>query len=797
MKNFTRFFWTLAVILLVTVRLGYSQPWSYDFGSTTGSFSTPSGTSTTFLPTPTSGTSFVRIGTGTGSINLENSGTGIQKIGSGVRLRLEAATNTSVNKASIYNYTGGKSFYTKFSILFGNSSGSTLAASSIIIFAQGDGTTYSDGNAFSGSQCFTQLQFQIAASGAITTTARVASSPTSFGATIVQGNVYTFEIFGNNTTGTISYTYNGASQTVAANKQDIWINGTIVGNDIGKATLASDVNIDSWMIYGINSASNSQNVFFDDVTYSNSIASSYTTNTDYYSKSSGNLETNTNWTTNNDGTGTITPSNFTTGYRFFNIRNNSAPTIGADWTVSGTDSKVILGDGTNGCTFTIPSSYSVTGTVDVSNNGTLKLQNTTLPNFGTLSSGSTVEYNQGSPATATGTTYSNLTINNSAGVTLSSNITVNGIFNLANGKLNTSAANKLTLGTTASITGGSLTSFVNGPLDLMTDAAVLKTVHVGYGSDYRSIGLEPENITPTTFTVEFKNGGFNVGNLTPPLVKVSQNDYLDIQRPAGANAKITIGWKSNVGISSLADLKLAHWNTGTLKWEEVGTVTYTGTATDGTMSTNEYMSSFSPFAFGSEIDQPLPVTLSSFNSSQTGRNVSIYWITSSEQNNSGFEVQRALVDNTGIISDFSKITFVYGNGNSTVQKSYSYTDRNLNTGKYKYRLKQIDYNGNFEYHNLNNIVEIGVPDKYYVSQNYPNPFNPVTKIDFNLPVDSKVSLVIYDVTGKVVAKLLNNEFRSAGYYTAEFDASKFSSGVYFYSFSTDKFNITKRMTLIK
>jgi hypothetical protein len=141
--------------------------------------------------------------------------------------------------------------------------------------------------------------------------------------------------------------------------------------------------------------------------------------------------------------------------------------------------------------------------------------------------------------------------------------------------------------------------------------------------------------------------------------------------------------------------------------------------------------------------------------------------------------------------------FVRGNGTTAQQKSYSFADNNLNTGKYKYKLKQIDNNGNFEYFSLNGLVEIGLPNKYSVSQNYPNPFNPTTKIDFELPADSKVTMLIYDISGREVAKLLNNEFRAAGFHTAEFDASKISSGIYFYRLTADNFSVTKKMMLIK
>jgi len=72
----------------------------------------------------------------------------------------------------------------------------------------------------------------------------------------------------------------------------------------------------------------------------------------------------------------------------------------------------------------------------------------------------------------------------------------------------------------------------------------------------------------------------------------------------------------------------------------------------------------------------------------------------------------------------------------------------LITGKYNYRLKQIDFNGNFEYFNLIKDVDVGIPAAYNLLQNYPNPFNPSTKIDYDIPYNGKVNIVLYDIIGK-------------------------------------------------
>lgn len=194
-------------------------------------------------------------------------------------------------------------------------------------------------------------------------------------------------------------------------------------------------------------------------------------------------------------------------------------------------------------------------------------------------------------------------------------------------------------------------------------------------------------------------------------------------------------------------------------------------------------------------NEPLPVNLLNFNSNVNGNNVLLTWATSFELNNSGFSVQRKnkLIEN----SEFTDLAFINGVGNSTVPKSYSYIDKNLSPSVYEYRLKQIDFNGNFSYYNLLNDIIISSPVSFALHQNFPNPFNPVTNISFDIPTDEKINLKIFDVTGREVAVLINNELKSAGQHLIKFDGSSFSSGVYFYMLSAGNFKETKRMMLLK
>lgn len=188
----------------------------------------------------------------------------------------------------------------------------------------------------------------------------------------------------------------------------------------------------------------------------------------------------------------------------------------------------------------------------------------------------------------------------------------------------------------------------------------------------------------------------------------------------------------------------------------------------------------------------LPVELASFTSNVTGSNVKLNWSTVGEQNNSGFDLERK----TSGSNEWKKISFVQGNGTTNQSQSYSHEDRNVTSGKYQYRLKQIDFNGNFKYYELSNEVEIGVPKKFNLSQNYPNPFNPNTVISYQLSVDGFVSLKVYDITGKEITSIVNKN-QNAGYYTVEFNGANLSSGMYFYTIQTGDFSAVKKMILIK
>ncbi len=191
----------------------------------------------------------------------------------------------------------------------------------------------------------------------------------------------------------------------------------------------------------------------------------------------------------------------------------------------------------------------------------------------------------------------------------------------------------------------------------------------------------------------------------------------------------------------------------------------------------------------------LPVELSSFSADITGNGIILNWQTATEVNNYGFEIEKAIDNGQLTMDNWNKIGFVNGSGNSNSPKSYSYTDNSAVAGNYSYRLKQIDVDGQFEYSDVVEVT-IGVPTKFELLQNYPNPFNPVTSIKFSLPRKSKVLLKVYDILGKEVAELVNEE-KPAGEYTVQFNGANLASGVYFYRISTGNFTNVKKLILMK
>jgi hypothetical protein len=196
-------------------------------------------------------------------------------------------------------------------------------------------------------------------------------------------------------------------------------------------------------------------------------------------------------------------------------------------------------------------------------------------------------------------------------------------------------------------------------------------------------------------------------------------------------------------------------------------------------------------------DDPVPVELSNFSVSINRNNVELTWETSSESNNYGFIIERRRI-NSNSDSKWMEIGFVQGKGTSTEINKYRFVDSPTLNGVYNYRLKQVDFNGSFEY-SKEVEVSVMVIEDFALMQNYPNPFNPSTVIKYQVAEGSHTTLKVYDVLGREVTTLVNEE-QTAGEYEVEFLISKdlsLSSGFYFYQIRAGNFIQTRKMIYLK
>lgn len=196
----------------------------------------------------------------------------------------------------------------------------------------------------------------------------------------------------------------------------------------------------------------------------------------------------------------------------------------------------------------------------------------------------------------------------------------------------------------------------------------------------------------------------------------------------------------------------------------------------------------------SAINTPVPVELASFNANVSGNTVVLTWVTATETNSYGFSIERARGN-----ASFTEVAFVHSAGNSSSTRIYKYKDEVFSTGKYFYRLKQIDHDNTFKYSDEVEVV-ISNPNTFDLFQNYPNPFNPSTRVRFSVPYDSYIKLNLYDILGNRVAQVFEGMVES-GQHELVFDTKSvevpLSSSIYFLRFETENFTKAIKLNLIQ
>lgn len=392
--------------------------------------------------------------------------------------------------------------------------------------------------------------------------------------------------------------------------------------------------------------------------------------------------------------------------------------------------------------------------------------------------------------------FYNLLINNSSstGVVLNQDIEIKtaGTITLTDGYLYTSSSNILSILDGGLSSQGNSSSFVDGPMKKIGDDAF--TFPLGDNGRWARVGISDPGVTLTDeYTAEYfnhdpTNDGYNNSNLTSPLTDVSSNQYWNISRTVTGSPSVSAILYSDdaasSGIDNCADLVVAHWNSGTSLWEDIGqsSISSTGCPTPSTQSlniTSTATTSFSPFAFGSKSSavNPLPIELLDFTAYLDNDAVLVDWTTATEINNDYFTVERSTDG-----KEFSTVGTVKGAGNSSVTLDYEFIDINLPASVSRlqssilfYRLKQTDFDGTSSY---SDVAAVELRNKTGELYAFPNPANDRLSLvagDMENPV-----VKIYDVTGQVVSETVICDQPGR---ICTIDIASFAQGVYFVSIS--------------
>jgi hypothetical protein len=468
---------------------------------------------------------------------------------------------------------------------------------------------------------------------------------------------------------------------------------------------------------------------------------------------------------------------FPAGYHHLNLENvtftGGLPIEAADSADLDMHSSIVRGSGI----------FKLNGTASLytANPGGL---DSALQNTGALSLSTDGGYNfNGTVEQITGTKLPPevraLAVNNNAGVILSDTVKVNSLAGIMLGDLNLNG-NVLDLGNTGSLNESA------GRVKGAGKIVAARELNAPAGSDPIGIGAwihSSANLGMTTIERynSFASGNSNTGvsrifNITPANNTNLNATLFFYYKEAELNAIP----EANLRLFSSPDGSNNSWSLRN------GSVN----AADNYVE----LSGINSFAYWTlaDINAPIPVELTSFEASLDEYSVILSWRTATENQNKGWNIERKPAEG----ETWMNIGFVEGNGTSTQPLSYRFRDADALEGIYQYRLRQLDYNGEYS---VSQVVEIEVsnmPSVYSLNQNFPNPFNPETVIRFELPEEAFINLTVYNAIGEKIAVLVNEKMEK-GRYSRSFNASDLPSGIYIYRLISDNSVLTKKMMLLK
>ncbi len=496
------------------------------------------------------------------------------------------------------------------------------------------------------------------------------------------------------------------------------------------------------------------------------------------------------------GSGTIDVTNIATGDNFGNQYGTTTLSL-ANLVISysGTSSQEIDANSFGNLTINNSSGVSATGTITLSGNlnlasGTLSAGSQTIQVAGNItgtgsnfSAGTgTVVLNGSSAQSVKGAIFNNLTIDNTnGGITSVSqgSSTVGGTLTLTSGILTTDAADPLILSSTTAYSGGSNSSFVDGPIEnnALSGTNTSYIFPSGNSGKYAPIGVSSVGSTSTFTAQYFKSAhtadpsGITGTNPTP-----STKEYWTLTENSGSSAAdVTLYWNDGVfsGINTVSDITIYVDDPGS--WLDLsGTPTGTASVGSVTAPATSTILAATPafFTFGDNSGvNPLPVSLVSFTAQYRDNEVNLNWSTASEQNNAYFNIERS-----ADAANWTTIGKVEGHGTSNITNSYQAIDNLAGvvpTGMIYYRLKQVDYNNAFTY---SNIQSVNINNPAYAVSTFPNPTSSVLNINW---VNNSNETVMLDIVNEAGITVYQQNVSGTGLMQKQIDMSALSPGIYY------------------
>lgn len=501
----------------------------------------------------------------------------------------------------------------------------------------------------------------------------------------------------------------------------------------------------------------------------------------YYSKPSGLLNDVNTWGINSDGTG-VSPANFNTNNIKYYVQNNPSPTINGNWFITGSNTALILGNGISTMNVSIPAGLLCgADSIYVRNNVTLSCDGNFITNKPRFDIGSTVQYTSTSTQTITGATYGNLVVTGGTKL-LNANTTVQSTLAMVadidcSGYQLILGSGISQVGTLTYGSGKIIGTFSRWFAAATNSGSASGLFPIGLSSVYRPIQVEYTTASSGgLLTANFVSSNPGNTGLVPalndftlaPIVSINKmhtSGYWTLTASNGITGgayTVSATCTNMPGINSLSGLRMLRRNNAVSAWSLTGTsIAATGTVSSPVIARSGFSTPGGEFGLGSDSSvNPLPVKWLNVKASWEGNDVKLLWSTSSEDNNSHFEIEQSM-DNAA----FKMVGKVKGMGTASSVSHYTYTDLSPLTDNIKqvyYRIKQVDFDGKYEYSKTVNVTSIAEHNQFTI---HPNPSSTIIKLG-GLTGEA----VICDILGTEVLRISGN---------GDQDISGLQQGVYF------------------